>query len=378
MHAPIFEEPQNLPSFTKHFSHLPDPRRTSKGNYRYPLEEILFLTVSAVISDAKSWEEVRVFAEDRIAWLRKFYPYENGIPSADVLERLFARLDTGAFNECFVSWVHERTGLLEGEPIALDGKTARRSSHVPSGTPALHMVSAFATGNRVTLGQVAVERKGNEIGAIPKLLDLLTVRGCTVSIDAMGCQKAIAEKVRDKGADYVLQVKGNQPALLEEIDNVFSLTGPSSVDRQEDFGHGRIESRTCSVVTDLAFLDERAHWRDLGSIVRIERKTVHKRDMRESCRTSYYISSARLPAERFNRIVRGHWAIENNLHWSLDVLFKEDNSLKKKGNSAKNFNILTKTALCMLEKDDTPKLSRRGKMKKCAYNDDFREKVLNW
>lgn len=377
MHNSIIPS-KNFPSFSKFFSQLPDPRRTTKGNYRYPLEEILFLTISAVVSDAKSWEQIRVFAEDQIEWLQKFYPYENGIPSADVLERLFARLDSDAFNECFIAWVHEKTGLLEEELIAFDGKTARGSSHNATSTPALHMVSAFATSNRVTLGQIAVEEKSNEITAIPKLLDLLTVKGCTVSIDAMGCQKDIAKKIRDKKADYVLQVKGNQQALLEEVENVFKITRVDSIDHQNDFGHGRIESRICSVITDLTFLDEKVHWKDLNSIVRLERKTINKQSLKESSETSYFISSARFPAEKFNQIVRGHWAIENNLHWSLDVLFKEDQSLKKKGNSAKNFNILAKTALCMVEKDTTPKLSRLGKMKKCAYNDSFREKILNW
>ena len=360
--------------FSKFFSTLPDPRRTHKGNFLYPFEEILFLTISAIVSDAKSWEQIRVFAEDQQEWLRKFYPYTNGIPSADVLERLFARLDTDAFNECFISWIGEMTGTLKEEIIAFDGKTARGSKF--SGSPALHMVSAFASNNRVTLGQVAVDEKSNEITAIPKLLDLLTVKGCIVTADAMGCQKEIASKIREKKADYILQVKGNQRTLLEEVENVFSITQTASVDHRQDFGHGRIESRNCSVITDLTFLDEKAHWKDIKSIVRLERNTVHKQDMKQSIQTSYYISSAKFSAEKFNDAIRGHWAIENNLHWSLDVLFQEDASLKKRGNSAKNFNIMTKMALCMIEKENAQKTSRIAKMKKCAYNQHFREKVL--
>lgn len=346
-----------------------------KGNFLYPLEEILFLTISAIVSDAKSWEQIRVFAEDQQGWLRKFYPYENGIPSADVLERVFARLDTDVFNECFLAWVSEKTGLLREEIVALDGKTARGSKF--SGSPSLHMVSAFAAGNRITLGQVAVEGKSNEITAIPKLLDLLTVKGCIVTADAMGCQKEIASKIREKRADYILQVKGNQKTLLEQLKNVFALAKTASTDHQQDFGHGRIESRTCSVVTDLGFLDDKVDWKDMRSIIRLERKTVHKKDSKQSSQTSYYISSARSSAEKFSQAIRSHWAIENNLHWSLDVLFQEDASLKKKGNSAKNFNIMAKIALYMIEKERTQKTSRIGKMKKCAYNQEFREKILH-
>ncbi len=355
---------KEFPVFSKIFSQLNDPRRTHKGNFLYPFEELLFLTLAAVLSDAKSWEQIRVFAEDQIDWLRKFYPYNNGIPSADVLERLFARLDTNAFNECFMAWVAEKTGLLQEEIIAFDGKTARGSSCKFSGSPALHMVSAFATTHKVTLGQIAVNEKSNEITAIPKLLDLLTVKDCLITIDAMGCQKEIARKIRKKKADYLLQVKANQKTLLEEVENMFRITKIASDDHQQDFGHGRIESRTCNVITDLTFLEEKVHWEDLKSIVRVERKTFYKQTNKESVETSYYISSAKSSAKKFNQAVRGHWAIENNLHWSLDVLFQEDKSLKKKGNSAKNFNIITKMALCMIEKDPTPKLSRINKMKK--------------
>lgn len=364
--------------FTKIFSQLPDPRRTTKGNFLYPFEEILFLTISAVLSNAKSWEQIRVFAEDQIGWLRKFYPYENGTPSADVLERLFARLDTDAFNLCFIEWINDNTGVLCGETISVDGKTARGSSDKRSGISAMHMVSAFVASNRITLGQLAVAEKSNEITAIPKLLDLLTVKGCVVTADAMGCQKEIADKVCEKKADYVLQVKGNQKSLLEEIEKVFKITKIASSNHQGDFGRGRIESRSCSVITDLSFLDEKVNWTGLKSIIRLERETTQKQSLKQASQTSYFISSAKFSATKFNDIIRQHWSIENNLHWALDVLFKEDQSLKKKVNSAKNFDIITKMALCMIEKEPSPKISRVSKMKKCAYNEAFREKVMGW
>ena len=363
-------------NFSRFFTSLPDPRRTNKGNYLYPLEEIVFLVVSAVVSDAKSWEQLRVFAETKLDWLKQFYPYTHGIPSADVLERLFARLDTDKFNHCFINWVNDQLENLSEDLIALDGKTAKGSDHKSMNSPALHMVSAFATTQKITLGQVAVDQKSNEITAIPKLLDLLTIKDCVISIDAMGCQKEIAKQIRKQEADYVLQVKSNQQQLLDEISNVFTVTSIQSKDEQHDFGHGRIEFRACSVITDLSFLDEKVHWKDIKSIIKLDRKTIEKQTSKERIQSSYFISSAKFTAQKFNHLIRKHWAIENNLHWSLDVLFKEDHSLKKKGNSAQNFNIITKMALSMVENESTPKMSRIGKMKKCAYDDHFREIVL--
>ena len=369
--------PKSFSGFSESFSTLTDPRRTKRGNFKYPLEEILFLTISAAVSDSTNWSQIHVFGESKLDWLRQYFPFRHGIPSEDVLASLFARLDSEKFCQCFIDWVGKRVKLQEGEVIAIDGKTACRSDDKRNGHPALHVVSAYASQNRVTLGQQKVNGKSNEVTAIPALLNLLNIEKGIVSIDAMGCQKEIASKIREKKADYILMVKGNQATLLEEIKAVFSCTPPAWKHTEEDFGHGRIETRSCKVVNDLQFLDERHNWKDLKSIIEIERKTIDKQTLKETMQTSYYISSALHDAWKFNQDIRSHWSVENNLHWSLDVLFGEDRSLKKKGNSAINFNIIAKTALALIEKEPTPKRSRVQKMKKCAFDDSFREKVLN-
>jgi len=367
---------KNFPGFSKSFSTLSDPRRTTKGNYQYPLEELLFLCISAVISDAKSWGQIVLFGESKLDWLRDYYPYVKGIPSQDVLERLFARLDADQFGKCFIDWVADKAYLIGQEVIAVDGKTARGSSIKSEGLRALHIVSAYATQSRVTLGQVTVDQKSNEITAIPALLELLCIEESIVTIDAMGCQKKIAEKIREKKADYLLMVKSNQESLLEEIENLFSYTNIASESTQNDFGHGRIEKRSCEVITDLTHLSEKKNWVDLKSVIRIERVVTHKSSLRETRELSYYISSGLTDACQINKSIRSHWAIENNLHWSLDVLFQEDKSLKKKGYSAQNFNIMSKIALNLIENEPTPKISKIGKMKTCAYLDNFRDSVL--
>lgn len=365
------------PIFSKFFSTMSDPRRTSKGNYRYPFIELLFLCVSAVVSDAKSWNQIVLFGESKLLWLRQYYPYENGIPSPDVLERLFARLDADQFGQHFIDWVKEKAYLSPGDVIAIDGKTACKSGMASAGLRPLHMVSAYASQCRITLGQTAVDQKSNEITAIPALLDLLCIEDSVVTIDAMGCQKKIAEKIRSKKADYLLMVKGNQGSLLEGIENLFLHTALHSQDREDDFGHGRIEKRTCQVITNLTHLSEKKNWADLNSVIKVERETFHKATSKETKEVSYYISSSKRDAQYLNKAIRNHWAIENNLHWSLDVLFQEDNSLKRKGNSAKNFNIISKMALNLIEKEPSTNVSKIGKMKKCAYHDDFRDFVLN-
>ena len=370
--------PKTFPSFSNSFSSLTDPRRTGRGNFRYPLKEIMFLVISAVISDTYNWSQIQAFGESKLGWLRQYYPYEEGIPSEDVLANLFARLDCNQFCQCFMDWVQSKSHLGKGEVIAIDGKTARGSGDKRNDNPAIHIVSAYASQNRITLGQEVVSDKSNEITAIPRLLELLTIDEAMVTIDAMGCQKEIARKIREKRADYTLMVKGNQSALLEEIEAVFINTAIASEDKDLDFGHGRIEERTCNVITDLNFLDEKQHWKDLKSIIRVERKTTHKQTDKERKQISYYISSAKKSAQYFNQAIRNHWSVENNLHWSLDVLFGEDQALRKKGNSAMNFNIVAKTALALIEKEPTPKKSRVLKMKKCALDDNFREKVLNF
>ncbi|CAN5325734.1 ISAs1-like element ISEc26 family transposase [soil metagenome] len=370
------KNPKNFPVFHEYFTTLEEPRRTNKGRFFYPLEEILFLSISAVVSGSDSWTTICTFGQIKLDWLRKFYPYKNGIPSHDVLGKLFARLDDKEFAKCFSSWVNSISELTKGEVVAVDGKTIRRSGDGALDKSPLHVVSAYASGNRVCLGQEAVSEKSNEITAIPELLKVLDIKGCTVTIDAMGCQKKIAKQILDNKADYILMVKDNQKELKEQVEHLFKITAAVS-DTQYDVGHGRAETRVCEVIDDLRFLDVSEEWDGLKSVVRVKSERYDKKTGKMSHQDRYYISSLPSDAKYINNAVRKHWAIENNLHWSLDVIFKEDESLKKKGNSALNYGLMAKMALVLIEKETTPKLSKPNKRYRAALDDDFRAKILN-
>ncbi len=364
-------------SFENSFSSLEDPRRIKKGNYLYPLQEILLLTISAVLSGFKDWTTIQTFGANKLDWLRQFYPYAEGIPSHDVLGKLFKRLNPDVFGQCFTDWINQVSELTKGEVVAIDGKSICGSADSDKPKSAVHIVSAYASDNRVCLGQKAVDSKSNEITAIPKLLELLTIKGCVVTIDAMGCQTEIVESIVKSEADYVLAVKGNQKELLEQVKKMFSIHKQVNTDELVDSGHGRIETRICQAIDDLTFMDDIGSWMKLQSVVRVESERYFKKTGKTTKDVRYYISSLSANAQRINQIVRQHWAIENNLHWSLDVIFNEDSSLKKKDNSAQNFNIINKMALAILEKDDSVKLSKPRKMAKAALNDGYRTKLLN-
>lgn len=370
------KEQSEIPSFTNFFNSLEDPRRIDKGNYFYPLQEILFLSISAVISGADGWTMIHEFGKAKLDWLRKFFPYEKGIPSHDVLGKLFSKLDDKEFSKCFTSWINSLSEFTEGEVVAIDGKTICKSNIKSKSKSALHVVSAYASENRLCLGQEVVDQKSNEITAIPNLLKLLELKGCIVTIDAMGCQKEIAKAIRKKEADYVLMVKGNQPNLKEQVEKIFQRGSTTNIDTHVDSGHGRVEIRTCEVITDLTFLDDKEQWADIKSIIRLESERHDKVSGKTTHETRYYISSLNTTAEQANKVIRKHWAIENNLHWSLDVLFKEDASLKKNGNSASNYNIILKQALAMIEKEKSRKLSKPVKRLTAALDDKYRERIL--
>uniref|UniRef100_UPI00404836FC ISAs1 family transposase n=1 Tax=Mariniflexile sp. TaxID=1979402 RepID=UPI00404836FC len=362
--------------FTQYFSTLKEPRRTTKGNFQYPLEEILFLTISSIISGwHEDWDDIIYFGENNLEWLRKFYPYKNGIPSHDVLNRLYNRLDTKEFNQCFMKWASSIATKTEGRVIPIDGKTVRgNASNLNSSK--LHIVSAFCTKNALCLGQVKVGSKSNEITAIPELLDLIAVKGCIVTIDAMGCQRAVAEKIIDKKADYVLMVKENQAELKEQIEKVFRIQKPEKTNIQEDLGHGRIEKRTCEAITKLDFLDTKENWTGLRSVIKITSERTIKKTDAHSSETRYYISSLLGDAALMNNSIRSHWAIENNLHWSLDVAMKEDGQLNYVANAAENMNMMKKMALGMIVNEKSIKKSKAKKMKKALMDESYRELLL--
>jgi len=362
--------------YINHFKEMTDPRRINKGNYYHPLNEILFLVISAVISGADGWTSIEVFGKAKLGWLREFLPYKHGIPSHDVLGKLFARLSAKEFSNCFTNWVNSISDLAEGEVIAIDGKTIRNSNDDTSSKSAIHLVSAYASENRICLGQEAVHEKSNEITAIPKLLEILTIKGCIVTIDAMGCQKKIAKDIIGKGADYILMVKDNQKNLKIQIEDSFKTKETHITNTTTDFGHGRIETRTCDVLDDLSLLEKREDWKNIKSIVRITSQRIIKKTLKESTEQKYYITSLEADATKANQAIRSHWSVENNLHWNLDVVFKEDASLKKKGNSPMNFNIITKIALTHIEREKSTKMSKNSKRLKAALDDKYRTKIL--
>jgi len=362
--------------FSHYFSGMKDPRRTSKGHHLYPLEEILFLCISAVISGMDDWTSVNMFGRLKLSWLRQYLPYKRGIPSHDVLGKVFAVLDPVQFNECFRDWVNSMSELTGGEVVAIDGKTICGSDDKGAGKSALHVVSAYASGNRLCLGQEVVTEKSNEITAIPALLRLLTVKDCIITIDAMGCQKNIAGTIIEKEADYILMVKDNQQELKEQVEKVFGLNPKTEADMNIDFGHGRIEKRTCQVIGNLTFLDDKQDWPGLKSIAKVISERTDKRSGNKSTQTRYYISSLAAKPKVIGHAIRSHWAIENNLHWALDMVFKEDNSLKKKGNSALNYNIIAKMALAIIERETESKSSKPQKRIRAALDDEFRSKLL--
>lgn len=368
----------NKTHFELFFSELKDPRRTSKGNLRHLLSDILLLTISAMISGAADWEMVRTFGNSQLAWLRRFGTFANGIPSTDTLERVFAAIDPKAFSSCFTKWIQALRTEIPDETVAIDGKTMRGAKADKACKNMPHIVSAFASANGLCLGQVKVDEKSNEISAIPELLELLAIKGCTVTIDAMGCQTDIATKIISCKADYILAVKGNQGNLERAISDTISLEKPCSIDISEDFGHGRIEKRTCRAYSELSHIENAEKWTGLKTVFVIDSQVFEKSSGKTRTEQRFYISSLSARAETLNRKTREHWSIENNLHWSLDVQFGEDRSRKYKGYAAENFNIILKTAMTLLLNDKTPKRSKNNKRLSAALDCKYREKLLSF
>lgn len=355
------------------FSNVPEPRRPG-GNYIYPLDEVLFLVISGVLSGLEDWVHISEFGKDQIDWLRKFLPFEKGIPSHDTLGYVFSLLDTKAFGKAFVEWTEGLSERTKGEVVSIDGKRLCGSYDTYQGKSAVHLVSAFASANGLALGQVKTSDKSNEITAIPQLLDLICVEGCLVTIDSMGCQKAIAKKIQEEKADYVLALKGNQSGLFEEVKRAFEFMPIDGLDKEVDQGHGRVETRICEVITDLRFIDESTKWEGIKAVARINAQRTHKINGKEEQEYRYYISSI-TNAININQAVRMHWAIENKLHWVLDVRFLEDQSRKRNGEMPENFSLITKMAINLI-KMNPAKGSIKGKRLKAGWNQTFRQQLL--
>jgi predicted transposase YbfD/YdcC len=355
------------------FTTLNDPRRTSKGNIKYSLEELIFLTLSAVVSGFQTYELIEGFGEIKIDWLRQFYPFKFGIPSHDTLGEFFSRVKPKEFAKCLIEFT-KTLAKYDSKVIALDGKTVK-GFLTQDGYP-LHILTAFCTRNRMSLGEETVAGKENEIVAIPRLLDLICIKNYIITIDAIGCQTVIAKKIRENQADYILQVKGNQKMLLENLENSFVVKKVVATDVNIDCGHGRVEVRKCSVITDLEFVDDAHKWTDLQTIIKIESAVHFKKTKLDTTSTRFYISSLPADASLLNHSIRSHWAIENNLHWNLDVIFKEDHQEKRNQTAIENSNLIAKFAITMLDQEKTYPKSKNRKRQKAFGSNAYRELIL--
>ena len=351
----------------EHFLGIQDPRQQHKVEHK--LIDILVLSIIAVICGADEYKEIEIFGISKEPFLKQFLSLKNGIPSHDTIERVLSMINAKEFHQCFINWVNELCQSSSKGLIAMDGKTSRGSYDTFKNESPIHLVNAWSIENSMVLGQYKVDGKSNEITALPKLLSLLQVEGCIISIDAMGCQKEMAKQIVAAKANYILALKGNQKTLQEEAVNLFLHSKIASVDEHIDINGNRIETRKCSVLTELDLLDEKQNWTNLCSIIRIE-STREIGDKRTK-ETRYYISDLIKSAKEFNQLIRSHWQIENNLHWQLDVTFSEDESRKRKGNSAENFSLITKTALNIIKKNTTDKRSIANKRYKTALNEDY-------
>lgn len=365
----------------EHFAALTDPR-VERTKY-HQLLDILTIALCAIICGADEWVAMEEFGNAKRAWFDTFLDLPNGIPSHDTFGRVFAAIDPDQFAHCFLAWVQATVALTDGMVIACDGKTARRSHNRSAGKAAVHMVSAWASAQHLVLGQRAVEEKSNEITAIPALLDLLLLKGCIVTIDAMGCQTDIAATIVEKEADYVLALKENHETLYHEVVHLFAdaeETGFADYDADAaetvDSGHGRVEIRRYWTISDpatLAHVDPDAHWAGLRSIGMVEAERREKGLVSRERR--YYLTSLG-DAATFGRAVRAHWGIENGLHWVLDLAFREDESRARQGASAANLIVLRHIALNMLKKERTAKIGVKNKRLKAGWDERYLLKVI--
>lgn len=372
------------PSITSFFSVLEDPR--PDHTRRHKLIDIMTIAICGVICGADSWVELEQFGKSKEEWLKGFLELPNGIPSHDTFGRVFALLDAQQFRDCFLAWVQAVSAVTRGQVIAIDGKTLRRSHDKSLGKSAIHMVSAWASENRLVLGQTKVAEKSNEITAIPELLALLDISGCIVTIDAMGCQKEIARLIIEDSGDYVLALKENQGQLYREVKELFEDEGlvASEGDFEGDFhetvnkGHGRLEHRRCWSIADqeyISYLNLKGEWRGLRSVAKVtgERRIGEK----VSIESRYYISSLPGGAEQLLRAVREHWGIENSLHWVLDIAFREDESRVRKGHGPENLATMRHMALNLLRRETSSKGGVKARRLRAGWDETYLLKVLS-
>jgi predicted transposase YbfD/YdcC len=366
------------PSIRRHFSRLRDPRINRRK--RHLLIDLVTIAICAVIAGANNFPQIEAFGKRRRDWLGKFLALPNGIPSHDTFERVFQRLCPDAFQRCFLAWLGRLHARVGGEHFAIDGKTLRRSGSPANGLGPLHLVSVWAAKANLVLGQVAVDEKSNEITAIPKLLELIDLHGALVTLDAMGCQKKIAKQITEAGGDYLLTVKENQGHLYEDIQQCFCRAIESDFagvehDRHEteEHGHGRHEKRCYEVIYSPQGIRDEKEWAKLCVVGHCYSERTQ--GGKTSCEDRYFIGSRRAKARYYGRAFRGHWQIENKVHWQLDVTFREDDSRIRNRNAAENFALLRRVALCLLKRHPD-KGSIATKRFSAALDEQFLEEVI--
>jgi predicted transposase YbfD/YdcC len=370
-------------SFFSHFANIEDPRM--QRTQLHKLGDVLFIAVCATICGANAFTAMEEFGRSKFAWLKQFLELPHGIPSHDTFRNVFIALKPEAFTECFMSWVKVLKVPIKNKIVAIDGKTSRASGSKKTGKKALHTVSAWATEANLVLGQVVTEEKSNEITAIPPLLKMLELRGAIVTIDAMGCQKEIATVVRERGADYVLQVKGNQEHLEEDIIGAFAALDEASAQERVEQGmdifethdskHGRKEYRCCETMPVPRTLRNLAEWKDLTSICRVARIYDEKGESKSEVR--YFISSLSAGAKRLAGAVRGHWGVENGLHWVLDMAFDDDRNRTETGDAPENLATLRRWVLSLLRQDKSRKGGIECKRMQMGWNEGYLEAILD-
>jgi predicted transposase YbfD/YdcC len=378
----LLKNTEERPGDLAAFAELPDPR---SRRCRYPLQELLLVAFAGVASGAQDWVGVTDWGVIKLDWLRRYLPFEHGIASHDTFNRVFALLDAQAFEACFIRWMQPLCPPVAAATIAIDGKSVRGSRM--GGAAMVHLVSACDTASGLTLGQIRTEAKSNEITAIPELLDALDVKGATITIDALGCQRSIAQKIQERGADFLLSAKDNQATLAQAVQTLFDRSmrdverGLLQQDITLDKGHTRLETRRCVVAHDVSTLPEsiRQDWPGLKTAVMIESTREFINGLRKgesSTERRYYISSAAFDACEFNRRIRQHWHIENQCHWVLDVVFGEDDCRLHVGHGAQNFAILRRIVLNLIKQDKATKASTRRKWNRLNWSADYLQSLL--
>lgn len=376
--------PKTPQTLVECFQEMEDPRIDRAREHK--LVDILVIGLCSMITVGENFTDMEDFGKAKSDWLKSFLELPGGIPSHDTFNRVFSAIDPGCFLECFIRWVKGRCPTLDGDVVAIDGKAQRRALNEGESIP--YIVSAWASDNGLVLGQVKVDEKSNEITAIPELLRALELEGCVVTIDAMGCQKEIAANIIDEGAHYVLALKGNHATVHEEVRTFFHDAVPpcasecadtAEKDKMDFFqttekGHGRIETRRYWQSTDIGWFEDRKLWKDLCSFGMVE--SIRKVKGKSSIERRYYLNSLPLNAKHFGKAVRDHWGVENKVHWTMDVIFGEDQSRARTQYAAQNLATLRRIVLNLLKKDNTPKLSLRRKRTKAALDEKFLQELL--